>query len=133
MKLVKLFFCTVASKVSVVSVVSDKIIFGIQNQCNGVVSNGTIFHVVLNISEVSVVSDNTIWHAVFKIIVANVIKLCVAWYWKSLVKLYFICCMSSVIKVYLVFKIIVVSVVSDEIIFHVVLNISVVSLVSDSL
>ena len=40
--------------------------------------------------------------------------------------------MSSVIKVYLVFKIIVVSVVSDEIIFHVVLNISVVSIVSDS-
>ena len=36
-------------------------------------------------------------------------------------------------KVYLIFKISVVSVVSDEIIFHVVLNISVVSVVSDSL
>ena len=101
MKLAKLFFCTVASKVSVVSVISDKIISGIQNQCNGVVSNGTIFHVVLNMSEVSVVSDKTILHAAFKIIVANVIKLCVMWYWKSaqlvqsLVKLYFICCMSS--------------------------------------
>ena len=34
-------------------------------------------------------------------------------------------------KVYLVFKISVVSVVSDGIIFHVVLNISVVSVVSD--
>ena len=36
-------------------------------------------------------------------------------------------------KVYLVFKISVVSVVRDAIIFHVVLNISVVSVVSDSL
>ena len=36
-------------------------------------------------------------------------------------------------KVYLLFKINVVSVVSDEIIFHVVLNISVVSVVNDSL
>ena len=36
-------------------------------------------------------------------------------------------------KVYLIFKISVVSVVSDKIIFHVVLNISVVSVVGDNL
>ena len=36
-------------------------------------------------------------------------------------------------KLYLAFKIFVVSVVSDEIIFHVVLNNSVVSVVNDSL
>ena len=47
-----------------------------------VVSNGVIFHVVLNISVVSV-SDKTILHALFKIIIVSVMKLCVIWYWKS--------------------------------------------------
>ena len=47
------------------------------------VSNGIIFHVVLNVSVVRVVSDKTILHAVFKISVVSVMKLCVIWYWKS--------------------------------------------------
>ena len=46
------------------------------------VSNGIIFHVVLNISVASVVSDKTILHAVFKIIVVNAMKLYGIWYWK---------------------------------------------------
>ena len=49
-----------------------------------VVSKWIIFHVVLNISVVSVVSDKTTTlHAVFKIIIVSVIELYVIWYWKS--------------------------------------------------
>ena len=53
----KLFFY-VLCLVSQVSVVSGEIISGIQNSVVSVVSDEIIFHVVLNISVVSVVSDS---------------------------------------------------------------------------
>ena len=154
-------------KIRVISVVTGEIIFYLLQSLKpaysvmklylvfkisvvSVVSNGIIFHVVLNIGVVSVVSDKTILHAVSKISVVNVfsdeiishlvlkvLKMCVVSVVTGEIIFYVLQSLKSAqsvqrgMKLYLEFKISVVNVVSNVIIFHIVMDISVVSLVSD--